>query len=112
MRKFFGFALIAVMMSLMMSSCNKVHDYVGRFTDEFDNVFEIRADHTATIHFAGSDHSVETVWRDSVYHKIPYAAIEFNGDPNYYYLSNGFLYRRLDDMKDGRCAINIQYDED
>ena len=112
MKKYLGFALIVVVTVLLMSGCQKAHEYVGRFTDEFNNVFELRADHSVTIHFAGSDHLVETVWRDSVYHKIPFAAIEFNGDPAYYYLRDGSLYRRLDNMEDETCAINIHYEEE
>lgn len=105
------FALIAVVTSFMVSCGQKSHEFVGRFTDEFDNMFELRDDHTATIHFAGSDNVVETRWRDSVSHKNSFATIEYNGDPAYYYLQDGKLYRRFEDMQDGNYAIIIKYED-
>jgi len=111
MKKFIGLTLVAVVMVLITSCTQKPHDFVGKFTDEFGNQFELREDHTATIHFSGTEKVNETVWRDTVYHEKPVATIEFNGDPAYYYLREGSLYRHVEDMKEGRCAIVIQYEE-
>lgn len=79
--------------------------FAGSFTDEFGNQFVLNDDHTATITITGNK-SVTTSWNeDSVF-----ATIEFNGDPTYYYLYNGALYRHKAQMDAGRAAIKIKYD--
>lgn len=83
--------------------------FVGRFTDEFGNRFELKDDYTGTLQFDRTD-KVDTIkWSDGVNHECPFATIEWNGDPSYYYLRDGALYRHEDDMNQGRCAIKISY---
>lgn len=87
----------------------KGHGFAGSFTDEFGNKFELREDYTATIEFAGNNKTNTTKWRDGEQHDSPFATIEYNGDPTYYYLRDGYLYRHKEDMERGRCAISITY---
>ena len=88
----------------------KENSCVGVFTDEFGNRFELREDYTASIVFAGNDKTNNTKWRDGENHDSPFATIEYNGDPSYYFLRDGFLYRHREDMEKGRCAIKIAYE--
>lgn len=88
---------------------DKEDGFVGVFTDEYGNKFELRDDYTATIEFVGNNKVNQTRWRDGEHHDSPFATIEYNGDPTYYYLRDGFLYRHKEDMERGRCAINIVY---
>ena len=87
------------------------NDYVGSFTDEFNNKFQLNDDSTATIQFAGEDSVINTRWDDGKKYGHTYATIEFNGDPAYYYLRDGKLYRHAEDMEKGTCAINIKYND-
>ena len=104
------------MFVLLLSACaggskeRGNHDFAGTFVDEFGNKFVLNTDYTATIQFAGSDNVVQTSWHDGVNHESPYATIEYNGDPSYYYLRDGNLYRRQEDMQNGKCAIIINYE--
>lgn len=114
MKKFLGFLCLSA--ALLLTACGgsserPAHKFAGTFTDEFDNKFVLNEDYTATIQFAGSDNIVETAWHDGVNHNSPFATIEYNGDPTYYYLRDGFLYRRQEDMANGTCAIVIKYEE-
>lgn len=86
-------------------------DFSGSFTDEFNNKFVLNDDYTGTLQFDGNEKVFQIKWSDGSDHKRLYATIEFNGDPNYYFLRNGKLYRHRKDMEDGHPAINITYDE-
>lgn len=87
------------------------HKFVGKFTDEFGNRFELRSDYTGTLQFSGIDHVDSITWSDGDDHKRPYATIKWNGDPKYYFLRDGALYRHEEEMDKGRCAIAIEYDD-
>lgn len=97
-------------MVLLVGCGSKEHKYVGKFTDEFGNKFELRDDYTATITYIGSD-PVDTKWFDGNNHELPYATIEFNGDPAYYYFRDGVLYRHRENMIDGSRAIKIEWED-
>ena len=114
MKKFFQLALVLTL-AIFVASCGgkKAQDnnkFAGSFTDEFHNEFTLNDDHTATIKFAGEDSAFHTKWSDGTNHDQPYATIQFNGDPTYYYLRDGKLYRHQEDMEKGTCAIKITYD--
>ena len=50
MKRFFGIiSLIAVIAMMVACSDSKRDSYVGKFTDEFGNKFELRKDYTAGI---------------------------------------------------------------
>lgn len=83
--------------------------FVGVFTDEFGNRFELKDDYTGTVQFDRHDEVDSIKWSDGDNHDRPYATIEWNGDPTYYFLRDGNLYRHQDDMEFGRCAIKIKY---
>ena len=113
MKRFFGMmGLLAVMMLMVACGGEKEHQFVGKFTDEFGNKFDLREDRTATIVFSGmADKPIETTWSNGEGNTLPYATIMFNGDPSYWYMRDGFLYRHRKDMELGRFAINITWDE-
>jgi hypothetical protein len=114
MKRFINFTLILIAI-ITMASCggNKHQDnkFVGSFTDEFENKFTLNEDYSATIQFVGEDSVIKTTWSDGDNHDRAYATIKFNGDPTYYFLRDGKLYRHLEEMQQGRCAINIKYDD-
>lgn len=111
--------LVCMLLScLLLGSCGRKgkaqreRAFAGSFVDEFGNEFVLNDDYTATIRFAGKDSKEnKTVWRDGARHDSPFATIEYNGDPVYYYLRDGKLYRHREDMEKGRCAIDIKYKE-
>lgn len=112
MKRYLLFLCFAV--SLLLCACGSKHDdskFAGTFTDEFNNKFELRSDYTGTIQMAGNQNKENITWSDGEDHKRPFATIKYNGDPNYYYLRDGFLYRHQEDMDHGRMAIKITYDE-
>ena len=113
MKRILGYACMLAVMILFSCSGgnNEAHKFAGSFEDEFHNKFVLNEDYTATIQFAGNSDIIETEWRDGVNHDSPYATIRFNGDPSYYYLRDGNLYRHFEDMTNGRCAIKITYDD-
>jgi len=80
------------------------------FTDEFGNRFELFDNHRGTIQFDKNDNVDSITWFDGENHDRPFATINYNGNPNYYYLRDGSLYRHEDDMVHGRCAIKIVYE--
>lgn len=85
--------------------------YIGKFTDEFGNKFELRDGNKATIQFSGVDSVIQTQWAtDDVNDSC--ATIAFNMDPHYYYLKDGKLFRHHEDMKAGHPAINIEYEDE
>lgn len=84
--------------------------YVGKFTDEFGNKFELREDHTALIQFDGMESPVETRWTEGHGKDSLCVSIEYNMDPNYYFLKDGVLYRHRKDMEQGHPAISIEYE--
>jgi len=87
------------------------HKFVGKFTDEFGNRFELRSDYTGTLQLDKND-KVDTIrWSDGEDHKRPYATIKWNGNPQYYFLRDGALYRTQDEMDQGRCAVKVEYDD-
>lgn len=113
MKKFISFLCILSAVVLMVSCGGekKGNGFVGSFTDEFGNKFELKEDYSATIQFVGEKDVQKSKWSDGEKHDHPYATIEFNGDPSYYYLRDGALYRDRSDMESGDCAIKIKYDD-
>lgn len=107
--------LVCLVAALVFSACGgndrTDHKFAGSFTDEFGNKFVLNDDYTGTLQFDKTD-KVQTIkWYDGEDHKRPYATIEWNGDPTYYYLRDGALYRTQDEMNQGRCAVKIEYDD-
>lgn len=84
------------------------HRFVGTFEDEFGNQFTLNEDMSTTITFKGAK-EYKGKWNDGENHQRPYATLEYNGDPNYYYLRDNYLYRYRQDMEEGRCKIKIAY---
>lgn len=113
MKRFFGMmSLVAVMMLTLASCGSKKHEgYVGKFTDQFGNKFELRADYTAGIEFVGTQKVTEVTWSDGEAHDRAYATISFNGNPNYYYLRDGVLYGSESAMVNGHPAIQIEWED-
>lgn len=109
MKKLYSLFIIGLLLAVTACSDKSAHKFAGTFEDEFGNRFELRSDYTATIQFAGNQDAVETQWSDGEDHQRPFATIRYNGDPTYYYLRDGQLYRRKEDMNNGRCAIHITY---
>ncbi len=109
--KFFSVIIVC----LVLAACGKSSDgskgFAGKYEDEFGNKFELREDHTATIQFAGQDNVNETHWFDGENHDSPFATIEYNGDPAYYYMRDGVLYRHKEDMDSGHPAIKLEKEE-
>lgn len=87
------------------------HKFVGSFVSEFGDEFTLNEDMTCTIKFKGIDKVFKDKWSDGENHQRPYATIGYNGDPQYYYLRDGYLYRYKQDMEEGRCKIKIVYDD-
>jgi len=113
MKRFVLFLSLAL--TLLFTACGgSKHDsnkFAGSFTDEFNNKFVLNEDYTGTIQFAGNDKVEQITWSDGTDHKRPYATIKWNGDPSYYFLRDGALYRYEKDMDEGRAAIKITYNE-
>ena len=114
MKKFFGYLLMGIVaLSMALTSCSGSSagssdgKFIGKYEDEFGNKFELKEDYTATIQFAGQDKVNETHWFDGPAHNSPFATIEYNGNPNYYFMRDGFLYRYREDMEQGKAAIKI-----
>ena len=103
-------ALTVVLAVSCGSGDSRKGKFAGTFVDEFGNKFELKEDYSATIQFVCDDKVNQTRWRDGANHDSPFATIEFNGDPAYYYLRDGMLYRHKDDMDNGRCAIKLEYE--
>lgn len=115
MKRFVSLLIVAVV-TVAFTACGdgKQRDnvkFAGTFTDEFNNTFVLNDDYTGTIHFDGVDRVDTILWSDGQDHKRPFATIRYNGDPTYYYLRDGALYRHEEDMDNGRCAIRIEYAE-
>ncbi|MBP3738293.1 MAG: hypothetical protein J6I72_04505 [Muribaculaceae bacterium] len=114
-KKLFGYLMMGIVaLSMALSSCSgssagsSDKKFIGKYEDEFGNKFELREDYTATIQFAGQETVNETHWFDGPAHNSPFATIEYNGDVNYYFMRDGFLYRHRDDMEQGKAAIKIK----
>lgn len=116
MKKVFSVLLLSLTFVLIHSCGGTKHEndhkFVGTFTNEYEDVFTLNEDMTASILFKGAKEEVKTTWYDGDDHKRPYATIEYNGDPQYYFLRDGALYRHKEDMEEGRCKITITYKED
>lgn len=96
---------------LAFTGCESRHDtFTGKFIDEYENKFELRADHSATVQFAGMD-PFETTWSEGEKDGLKYATIAFNGDDAYFYLCNNALYRHFENIKAKRQAIHIEWEE-
>lgn len=100
--------------AMLLAACSggSKHDdkaFAGTFVDEFENKFVLNEDYTGTIQFAGNDKVENVTWFDGNDHKSPFATISYNGEPAYYYLRDGYLYRHRHDMETGHCAIKIEY---
>lgn len=102
---------ILICMSVACGSDSKTHQYAGVFVDEFQNRFELKEDGTGTILFVGQSDPVNITWKDGSENKVPFGTIQYNGDPAYYYMRDGVLYRHKEDMDKGQCAIEIQYEK-
>ena len=112
MKRFLGLTcLMAVVTLFVACSSQQEHKFVGKFTDEFGNKFELRPDYSATITIIGAEPK-ETRWSNGNNHELPYATIEYNGDPAYYYMRDGALYRHRENMVDGKMAIKITWEEE
>lgn len=85
------------------------HKFAGTFEDEYGDIFTLNKDMTTSIQFKNTPKEYKGKWNDGENHSRPYATIDFNGDPNYYYLRDGYLYRYRQDMDEGRCKIKISY---
>ncbi len=113
MKRFFGIiSLIAVIAMTVACSDSKRDSYVGKFTDEFGNKFELRKDYTAGIELVGTQRVNEQKWSDGDNHELPYAMISFNGNPAYWYLRDGMLYTSMEHMAQGHPAIKITWVEE
>ncbi len=113
MKKYLGILLLFGALVLAACGGGTKHEngkFAGSFTDEFDNKFVLNEDYTGTIQFAGTSKVNKITWRDGEGHKSVFATIAWNGDPAYYYLRDGKLYRHYEDMQNGEPAINIKYD--
>ena len=110
--KYFKALLITAIVTTAFS-CNKNADdgqVTGKYVDEFGNKFELREDHSATIQFDGQDKVNDTRWHNGARNDTSYITIEYNGDSTYYYMSHGKLYRRIEDLKAGHPAIELERD--
>lgn len=112
MNKYIKTLSFYIILSAFTLSCTREQiPSTGSFTDEFGNRFVLNDDSTATIQFAGMT-DIETSYWHIV--KQPdgmvYASIYYNGNPEYYYLSNNKLYRYKEDMLNNRNAIEINYE--
>ena len=110
MKRFIGYICLLAVVLLVSCGGSRKGKFAGSFEDEFHNKFVLNEDYSATIQFAGNEEVIPTVWSDGEDHKSPFATIRYNGDPHYYYLRDGFLYRHKKDMDNGRNAIVIVYE--
>lgn len=94
-----------------MSCGNRTADYnfAGEFEDEFGNRFELKEDMTAIVELVNTGNEIKTVWTKHKRVGMVYAAIAYNGSPDYFILSPEGLYRHFDDMKSKRRRITITY---
>lgn len=114
MKRFITYFCLASALVLAAACGGSKHDttkFAGSFTDEFGNKFVLNEDYTGTLQMDKSDKVDSIKWFDGTDHKRPYATITYNGDPTYYYLRDGKLYRHEQDMDNGTCAIEISYDD-
>lgn len=101
-----------LILSIIIIACGREQvASTGSFVDEFGNRFVLNADSTATIQFAGMNEVESSYWHivrqpDG----IVYASIYYNGNPEYYYLTNNKLYRYKKDMLNNRNAIEVNYE--
>lgn len=106
---FFSVILLSLQACGGSSKQSDNHKFAGTFEDQFGDVFTLNEDMTTTIQFKGAAQEFKGKWFDGQNHERPYATIEYNGDPNYYYLRDGYMYRYKQDMEEGRCKISIKY---
>ena len=104
-------SLVAVMMMMVACGSKEHKGFTGKFTDEFGNKFELREDYTATVHIVGVPAADEVKWSDGENHDRAYATIEFNGNPNYWYLRDGKLYGTEEAMVNGHPEIKIEWED-
>ncbi len=108
MKSFIKIISLIVLLVSVAACSEKKHGYVGTFTDQFQNTFVLNADKTATITFHNMT-PIQTTWEEVNEDGLKYAAILFNGDKNYFTLRDGSLYYGVDNMKEGKLKISIQY---
>ena len=87
------------------------HQFIGKFQDEFGNKFELKEDMTATIEFVNTNKITHTTWTNTEADDYPYAAIEYNGNPEYFLLQGDGLYRHVEDMKNNRRKVIVTRQE-
>lgn len=108
--KFITFVCLLTLTVACGNSSQKDTHYAGTFVDEFGNQFILNDDHTGTIQFYGNTKVNKIAWKEHKQKDRQYATIEFNGDPSYYFLHNGYLFRQQSDMEKLHCPIAIEYD--
>lgn len=111
------FSILLLVATMLLAACGGQHkhgeqQFAGKFTDEFGNHFVLNTDYTGTIQFAGNEKLDSITWFDGDDHKSIFATIKYNGDPTYYFLRDGYLYRHREDMQSGHCAISIEYEQE
>lgn len=84
------------------------HPYEGTFITKYGMKFRLDSDSTTLLLFNDSI-SYQGVWK--VRHKegMEYVNIEFSGDYNYYYLKDGKLYRKEQQMQNEVNGIDVTY---
>lgn len=103
--------LLLTLTGIIVVSCapgKGVDEFAGIYDDEFNNHFELYDDQTAVILFAGETDRIVTKWAKRSEDGKTFATIEYNGDPAYYYLYNGALYRSKENMNNSSCAIELK----
>lgn len=84
------------------------HPYDGTFTTKYNMKFRLNADSTTLLLFNDSI-PYEGVWKIRHQGDMEYVNIEFSGDYNYYYLKDGKLYRKEQQMQKGVNGIDVTY---
>ncbi|MBO5627667.1 MAG: hypothetical protein J5965_01135 [Aeriscardovia sp.] len=105
------YSLLLSLTSVLVLSCGQqkgINEFAGVYDDEFNNHYELYDDHTAIIQFAGETERITSKWAEKRESDKHFAVIEYNGNPAYYYLYNGALYRTKENMESGHCAIEIK----
>ncbi len=84
------------------------HPYFGTFTTEYGMKFQLKKDYTTVLMFQDSI-TYEGKWDMKMQGQHEFATIEFGGNEEYYFLKDGMLYRKKEQMMYEKNGMEVSY---